>query len=132
MVSADGQLGFLEIRDLEISHDAVRFVEQESVPPDSRVAGKTWRYLNKNGTPDRRFKDNCEIPIVEYHEFYLRSKSGLNEGFLISNADACSAFCSKLIAYQTTLRTMKWAALPELSADNSQRLQAVQSEKANP
>jgi hypothetical protein len=40
--------------DLSISH----FVEQERVPSDTKVVGTTWLYVNKNGGPDKRFKDN--------------------------------------------------------------------------
>ena len=30
------------------------------------MIGKTWRYVNKKGGPDLRFKDNPQIPLYRY------------------------------------------------------------------
>jgi hypothetical protein len=45
---------------------------------------KTWRYVNKNGGPDRRFKDNRELPIALYEEVTFSSHTGLNEVVQVS------------------------------------------------
>lgn len=45
--------------DLTIRAGTVRFVEEDAVPPDAQILGKTWRYVNKDGGPDRRFRDNA-------------------------------------------------------------------------
>jgi hypothetical protein len=49
------------------------------VPSDAVVVGQTWKHPNKNGGPDRRFRDNHMIPICRYEALHLRSASGLNE-----------------------------------------------------
>jgi len=113
VVSSSGQFGFVDMREVKVAHHSVRFIEQDGVPADTRVVDKTWRYVNKNGTRDRRYNDNYEIPIAEYHEFYLRSDSGLNEGYMFSDPDAGATFCSKLVAYQNTLSKLRWEASPE-------------------
>ncbi|MBN3132728.1 DUF4236 domain-containing protein [Pectobacterium brasiliense] len=56
-----------------------RFIESEAVPRDALVVGRTWKYVNKSGGPDRRFKDNSEIPICLYENLSFTSHSGLNE-----------------------------------------------------
>ncbi|HFQ7236805.1 TPA: DUF4236 domain-containing protein [Citrobacter braakii] len=56
-----------------------QFIESESVPRDALVVGRTWKYVNKSGGPDRRFKDNTEIPICLYENLSFTSHSGLNE-----------------------------------------------------
>lgn len=56
-----------------------QFIESESVPGDTLVVGRTWKYVNKSGGPDRRFKDNTEIPICLYENLSFTSHSGLNE-----------------------------------------------------
>lgn len=43
--------------------------------------------VNKSGGPDRRFKNNRELPICLYGEIELRSESGLNTVLMFSNAD---------------------------------------------
>ena len=80
---SDG-VGAVGFDPLDVNFDEQRFIEDESVPNDSRVVDKTWRYVNKKGGPDRRFNNNREIPIVLYEAFFLTSKSGLQELFQLS------------------------------------------------
>jgi predicted RNA-binding Zn-ribbon protein involved in translation (DUF1610 family) len=76
-----GAVGFDQ---LDVSFGEQRFIEDSSVPSDTTVVDKTWRYVNKKGGPDRRFNNNREIPIVLYEAILLTSKSGLNELFQAS------------------------------------------------
>jgi hypothetical protein len=46
----------------------VDFRESDSVPADATQVGSTWQYVNKNGSPDRRFANNRQLPIVRYSE----------------------------------------------------------------
>jgi hypothetical protein len=61
-----------------------QFVEDEAVPRDAAVIGNTWCYVNKKGGPDRRFKDNPEIPICAYEQLHFSSETGLNEVIQLS------------------------------------------------
>ncbi len=78
------QVGAVSYDALQIDVSVSRFVEREGVPSDARVVGQTWKYVNKTGGPDRRFKDNPQIPIVEYEEISFRSATGLNERLQVS------------------------------------------------
>jgi hypothetical protein len=62
-----------------MSWNAIHFRELETVPRDTEVVGDSWRYTNKNGTPDRRFKNNRQIPIARYHEMSLTGPGGLQK-----------------------------------------------------
>jgi hypothetical protein len=53
-----------------------RFIESGPVPSDGRVVDHTWRYVNKSGGPDRRFKDNRRLPVLEYGRLTLDSPNG--------------------------------------------------------
>ena len=66
--------------------------ETDPVPSDSRVVGKTWAKANKDGSPDRRFANNHQIPIAEYGELGFTTASGLREEFLISNFERSTRF----------------------------------------
>ena len=72
-------VGAVGYRDLSVEIEPTRFIEREGVPRDARVVDQTWKYVNKNGGPDRRFKDNPEIPIVEYESVLFKSRTGLKE-----------------------------------------------------
>lgn len=78
-------VGAVNYKDLRVKVDSTRFVEEPgSVPQDADVVGQTWRYVNKSGGPDRRFKDNSELPICLYEEIVLSSQTGLNEVLQLS------------------------------------------------
>lgn len=74
-----GRFGAIAYADLVISHQLSRFIEEGPVPNDAEIVGQTWRYVNKNGGPDRRFNDNRQIPVVLYEAMHLKSAGGLNE-----------------------------------------------------
>jgi hypothetical protein len=48
----------------------------------------TWAKTNKDGSPDRRFRDNFAIPVMEYAQLTLRSPAGLNGKYILSNVSA--------------------------------------------
>ena len=79
------KIGALSYWDIESSAQRTRFVESESVPNDAQIVGTTWKYVNKSGGPDKRFKDNRELPICLYGELALKSPAGLNTDILFSN-----------------------------------------------
>jgi hypothetical protein len=83
--TAVGAVGY---RDLHVRRTETKFIEEETVPNDATVVGKTWRYVNKSGGPDRRFKDNRELPMCLYTEISFSSESGLNEVIQLSRRDA--------------------------------------------
>jgi hypothetical protein len=96
-------VGAVSYQELRIDVGATRFIESESVPRDAEVVDRTWKYVNKSGGPDRRFKDNKEFPVCRYEEVTLSSESGLNEvlqlsrcGFGRGLADAVSLLCKKM------------------------------------
>lgn len=76
-----GAVGYQELR---IDVGATRFIESESVPRDAEVVDRTWKYVNKSGGPDKRFKDNKELPVCRYEEITRTSQSGLNEVLQLS------------------------------------------------
>lgn len=69
----------LQYKHLCIEIGSVRFIETDSVPSDSEIIDYTWKYPNKTGGPDKRFRDNVRIPICRYSEYHFHADSGLNE-----------------------------------------------------
>jgi hypothetical protein len=65
---------------------------------DSVVIGHSWRYLNKNGTPDRRFNNNYQIPICRYSEYTFQSASGVNEKIATSKVGVFDNFLNYIRA----------------------------------
>ena len=83
----------LEYKDISIAFELSNFIEGEVIPQDSEVVGHTWAKTNKDGSPDKRFKGNYQIPVVEYGRITIKSKTGMNEEYLVSNPGKAKAFC---------------------------------------
>ena len=91
LVNDRNGVGAVSYSELEMQRTTCRFAETGGVPRDSEVDGRTWRYTNKSGGPDRRFKDNHQIPWVRYIDVTLRSASGLHEQISLSRTQRTDA-----------------------------------------
>jgi hypothetical protein len=79
------KIGIVDYLDIFIDVKKIEFIEKKKVPKDSKIIGTTWKYRNKNGTKDRRFKDNIEYPICLYGKLELNSDFGLDLSIIFSN-----------------------------------------------
>ncbi len=82
--------------DLKLEAGFVQFREEDAVPRDAKVAGTTWRYVNKDGGPDRRFNNNYQIPIVHYGTLDISAPSGMRLS-LQTSTDALAASSVELL-----------------------------------
>ncbi|WP_444460020.1 hypothetical protein [Rhodobacter capsulatus] len=61
-------------------------------PSDATVVGQTWKYVNKNGGPDRRFKDNRQLPICLFEEIGMVSEGGFKGLLQVSKHGISGAY----------------------------------------
>lgn len=92
------------IDEINLQQRAVRFTETGAVPADTKIIDKTWAKVNKNGTPDKRFKGNYQIPIVRYGEITLSTHKGLNEEYEFSNYEFTDEFSNVFKEYQIAIK----------------------------
>ena len=97
----------IDVQDVTMEHVPVQFIEREEIPADSPTIGHTWLKVNKNGTPDKRFRDNVQIPVVQYATLRLKSPTGLNEEYMLSAAPLCEKFVSDWTAFKKTFGPAK-------------------------
>jgi hypothetical protein len=83
-------------KNLHINGFVTRFIEDERVPHDAKIVDQTWRYVNKQGGPDRRFNNNRQIPVCAYSEYTLTSDTGIYEVITTSKQGAMDAFAGFL------------------------------------
>lgn len=88
LVFEPGGVGAVSYEQIKIERRQTRFIEDGTVPADSQVVGHTWKYVNKKGGPDKRFKDNRELPIALYEDIQFTSPTGLNELIQVSKSGA--------------------------------------------
>jgi hypothetical protein len=98
LVIAGAKVAAFRYSDVEIVSRPTRFIEDGVAPTDTQVVGETWRFLNRNGGPDRRFNNNRKLPICLYGEIDLKSPSGLNERIHCSSVDISQQFASAATA----------------------------------
>jgi hypothetical protein len=93
----------IDVQDVTVEFVPSRFIERETIPADSPTVGHTWLKVNKDGRPDKRFKGNRQIPIVQYGTLKLRSGTGLNEEFMVSSASLFEKFAKAWIDFRKSL-----------------------------
>jgi len=62
--------------------------------------------VNKNGTPDKRFKSNYQIPVVQYGRLRFSNTRGLNEEYQISHFEAAEAFGNAFQEYRSVCKVL--------------------------
>jgi hypothetical protein len=87
-----GTFGAVSYDDFRVEQGSTRFIEDGYVPSDAAVVGQTWRYVRRDGGPDRRFNNNRQLPIAQYGTLALQSSRGLNIHLQVSSLDATTAF----------------------------------------
>jgi hypothetical protein len=90
-----GAVGYHELR---IDVKASRFIEDGVTPRDAKVVDHTWKYVNKSGGPDLRFKENRKLPICLYDEISLSSQTGFKAILQVSRCDIASSFAEAISA----------------------------------
>jgi hypothetical protein len=95
----------IDFHEVTVTAKIVNFVEIENVPSDSQVVSQTWAKANKDGSQDRRFANNYQIPVVRYIELTLKSTSGLWEAFQFSDPARLERFAKAWNAFVTSFES---------------------------
>ncbi len=98
LVHQRGKYGAIAYAELKVAPGESQFRESGSVPTDAEVVGRSWQYVNKSGGPDKRFKNNRQIPVLRYGKVYLTSPTGLNISLEVSNRVAAEKCCSQMLS----------------------------------
>ena len=66
LLAKNKDLKAIDYKDLRVDLRAEDFKEEGEVAKDAIVLEKTYKHANKDGSPDKRYKDNPEVSLVEY------------------------------------------------------------------
>ncbi|WP_288788963.1 hypothetical protein [uncultured Elizabethkingia sp.] len=106
MYSNKNSFAIIGINEIDFYQSYVRFTETSAIPSDSKIIDRTWAKVNKNGSRDKRFKGNYQIPVVCYGEIHLSTNTGLNEEYEFSNYEATEAFGNAFREYQRIIKSL--------------------------
>jgi len=93
--------GTVEYSDIKIDIENEFFVESGGVPSDATISGYTWQYVNKNGSPDKRFKNNRQLPKCNYGKLLFRTNSNSNFNILLH-----ASSLDKILKFADTVKVM--------------------------
>ncbi len=65
------EIGVVDYADLHISIKTTNFIETGEIPPDTEILEYTWLKVNKDGSKDKRFKNNRKVPVCKYGEILI-------------------------------------------------------------
>lgn len=85
------KLGSIAMSDLNITVSETRFVENIA-PKDAEIVDHTWQYVNNNGTPDKRFKNNWQRPVCRYGVLDFQAPGGFHTRLYLSKIQAAIQF----------------------------------------
>ena len=88
LIEKNGKLGAVDYRKtrIDVNRDEVKNGDCH-IPSDTSVSRYSWQYVNRDGSPDKRFKDNKKVPICWYGGIYIQSPEGLNVKIFVSNVN---------------------------------------------
>ena len=75
----------INFKDIDINLGKMTFQEEQTPAKDATVLGKTYEHTNKDGSPDRRYKENREVYQVEYGFLSLYNSTGLDTLIVFSD-----------------------------------------------
>jgi hypothetical protein len=100
IVDPNKNFALLDYQDVDVEYKESHFVEEEKFPSDATQIGTTWAKVNKDGTRDKRFSNNYQIPIALYGQLHWKSVNGFNEVYQFSNSKAAREFQEAFIQYK--------------------------------
>jgi len=79
-----GKFNLIKYEKIKFEPSFIKFREYGTIPKDAEILDYTWKYVNNNGTPDKRYKDNVKVPICKYCEIDIVLNTNV-ETIMVSN-----------------------------------------------
>ena len=70
---------------LEIRTGTTNFIETDPVPKDATIIRYTWQFVNKDGSADRRYANNRQLPVCQYGRIMLQAGDQIGVEIHVSN-----------------------------------------------
>lgn len=98
------QFEIIDYSSILVAYSTTNFQESGSYPTDAERIGTTWKYVNKNGGPDKRYANNPTIMVLKYGIICISIKNQTSVTYQVSNADLADSFCSNFSKLVSALR----------------------------
>lgn len=98
LIQQNRSVGGLEYRSVSIDFYNQLFNEAQGVPGDAVVVGHTWRFVRRDGGPDRRFNNNFQIPVVNYQAMVVSGPGNFQKVLYLSRNASRAGFLNAIRA----------------------------------
>ncbi len=86
------RVGAVKYENLSTDIYAIGEICNQTPASDCKFLKKVWLYTNKDGSPDKRHKDNRQLPVYEIGRIDISSPNGLDIRLAFSNIDLLEKF----------------------------------------
>lgn len=90
------QVGIEKHSSFEYDLRVISYVEESGKPKDAEFVQNINKYMNKNGTPDKRRKENPVFPLLKYGILDFVSLNGLRLQIMCSNVIIAENFWNQI------------------------------------
>lgn len=80
----------LAYEDMSLDFGYVHFLYKDKIPSDTKVVDYKYLHINKDGSPDKRYKDNPQYPICLFCKANFSFNDNIHIHLLCSNSDMIS------------------------------------------
>lgn len=94
------KVGAAAYKNITITQSYTNFIESEKVPTDAEIVDYTWQYVNKNGSADKRFKNNRKYPICRYGNLKFVDGKNLYIELMCSDYSKSKIFSDEFLRYE--------------------------------
>src|SRR6266536_3523550 len=103
-----GDFSLIDLKELNFQFIQKRFLENKAtIPSDAKIVDYAWAKVNKDGSPDMRFKGNYQTPVVHYGGLNFKIGATLNETYNVSNFEVAQNFAKEFTNYLALLKGEK-------------------------
>lgn len=87
IIECKNNIKIVSLKDIVIKFEEIKFVETEELSNDTEIVDYTWKYINQNGSPDKRYKYNPKFPVCKYGKITLKHEEDINIEIMASGID---------------------------------------------
>ncbi|MBR3247015.1 MAG: DUF4236 domain-containing protein [Clostridiales bacterium] len=122
LVKKAGKIRAYSYEQIELVSSTINFVESGKLCSDALVVDQTWQYVNANGSPDKRFNNNRQIPICLYGLLLVYGE-GLRIDFETSDHNALANIDEAYQNYKSYMLSLRDVELEIVDNESEQHLE---------
>lgn len=97
LIIKNNKIGAINYESLKYDIFAFGYIEAKTPPKDAEFFQNVWLYTNKDGTPDKRHKENRQLPVYKYGRIDITSPEGVNVQIVCSNEKIVEDFKNTIL-----------------------------------